>query len=127
MNHLISLSVLAVGLSTALATTGAAAQEPLPRSYVASPDVYKVFATNDEFTVVEATWKPGQKDLAHSHRASAVYFLNDCTLRTTLPDGKSYESNPEGGRAILQPPIPAHVVENAGAAECRMIMFEPSK
>lgn len=128
MNYQVRLSLLAMSVPTSLfIATAAVAQEPLPRSYVAAPNIYKVLARNDDFVIVEVTWKPGQKDVAHSHPASGVYFLNDCTLSSTLPDGKTLKNSPKAGFAIVQPPVPGHVVENVGTSDCRLIMFEPAK
>jgi hypothetical protein len=36
-----------------------------PRSFEASPDVYKEIAESDMFLVILATWKPGQRDKPH--------------------------------------------------------------
>lgn len=117
---------LAAACLAAIAMT-AGAQEPLPRSWVASPGVYKLLAQGEPFVVVEVTWKPGQKDAMHSHPASAVYFLNDCTLRNTFANGKTVDTKPKAGAAVIQPAIPGHFVENVGSADCRLIMFEPAK
>jgi quercetin dioxygenase-like cupin family protein len=115
---LLTASCLGVG-SQALA-------QELPRSFVASPDIYKVIAQNDQYKVIAVTWKPGQKDIVHSHPASAVYYLTDCSLRIYAQDGTSREAQPRAGAAIVQRPIPGHVLENVGSADCRLIMFEPS-
>ncbi len=109
------------------ATLAASVQaQPSPRSFDASPDIYKVIAQNDQFKVIAVTWKPGQKDVLHSHPASAVYYLTDCSLRIHAPDGSTREGQPRAGMAIVQPPIPGHVLENIGSADCRLIMFEPA-
>ena len=62
-----------------LGLSGQAIAQGQPRSFEASPDVYKVIAQNDTYKVIEVTWKPGQRDQMHSHPASAVYYLTDCT------------------------------------------------
>lgn len=105
----------------------AAAQAALPRSYVASPDIYKVLAQNDQFQVIAVRWQPGQKDVMHSHPTSGVYYLTDCQLRLHAPDGTSRDVAPKAGMAITQPPIPAHVLENIGTGDCRLVMFEPTR
>ncbi len=104
---------------------GTAAQTP-PRSFAASPDIYKVLAQNEQFKVITVTWKPGQKDVLHSHPASAVYYLTDCSLRIHLPDGSTRDGQPKAGMALVQQPIAAHVLENTGSADCRLVMFEPA-
>ncbi|MBQ0929414.1 hypothetical protein KAK07_19455 [Ideonella sp. 4Y16] len=100
--------------------------QTLPRSYVASPDIYQVIAQNEQFKVIAVTWKPGQRDVLHAHPANAVYYLSDCSLRIHAPDGSTRDAQPRAGAAIVQAPIPGHVLENIGSADCRLVMFEPS-
>ena len=109
-----------------LGATESAIAQKVPHSLVASPDIYKVIAENEQYRVVEVTWKPGQRDLIHSHPASAVYYPMDCTLRGFDPSGvATWTGQERAGTAIVQQPIPAHSVQNAGQSECRIIMFEP--
>lgn len=113
-------------LSLALAVLGCAHAQTLPRSFVASPDIYKIVAQNEQYKVIAVTWKPGQKDVLHSHPASAVYYLTDCSLRVQTPDGTFRDVQPRAGLAFVQGPVPGHVLENIGSADCRLIMFEPA-
>lgn len=106
------------------AALAASAQE-VPRSFVASPDIYRVIAENAQQRVIAVTWKPGQRDAMHSHPSSAVYYLTDCEIRIHVRDGPSRDFRPKAGMAVVQMPIAAHSVENIGAAECRLIMVEP--
>lgn len=117
-------SIGALFTTFALAAAVGATGQELPRAYVASPDIYKLRAQNPESKVVEAAWKPGQRDVMHSHPKSAVYFLTDCDLRNHAPDGSTREQHPRAGMAILQEAIPGHVIENIGTADCRLVMFE---
>jgi quercetin dioxygenase-like cupin family protein len=111
--------------ATLLGTTAAALAQSVPHSLVASPDIYKVIAENDQYRVIEVTWKPGQRDQFHSHPASAVYYPMNCTVRGHLPSGASADRTVKAGTANVQGPIPSHSVENTGQADCKMIMFEP--
>jgi beta-alanine degradation protein BauB len=120
IGRVFSLAVLS------LAIAGAAHAQQLPRSFAASPDIYKVVAQSEQYKVIEVTWKPGQRDIQHSHPASAVYYLTDCSLRIHAPDGSFRDAKPKSGMAMVQAPIPGHVLENTGAAECRIVMFEPA-
>ena len=105
---------------------GAAQAQSVPHALIASPEIYKVISENDQYRVVEVTWLPGQRDKAHSHPASAVYYPMDCTLRGYGPDGQVVGSRAvRAGTAIVQSPIPSHAVENAGPSVCKVIMFEP--
>lgn len=120
-------ATLAAAAVAALAAAPAHAQaQPLPRSYIASPDIYRVLAQNDQFKVIAVTWKPGQKDVLHSHPANAVYYLTDCSLRLYAMDGSYRDAQPKAGAAIVQAAIPGHVLENVGTADCRLVMFEPA-
>lgn len=120
-------ATLAAAAVAALAAAPAHAQaQPLPRSYIASPDIYRVLAQNDQFKVIAVTWKPGQKDVLHSHPANAVYYLTDCSLRLYAMDGSYRDAQPKAGAAIVQAAIPGHVLENIGTADCRLVMFEPA-
>ena len=124
MTSAISRARALAALSCVLAASAPA--QDLPRSYVASPDVYKVLAEDARFQVIAVTWKPGQRDLPHAHPASGVYYLTDCSLRLYNADGSvAREVQPRAGMALVQPPIPGHVLENIGTSDCRLVMFEP--
>jgi hypothetical protein len=112
---------------TALAMMSVQAQAPaVPHALVASPDIYKVIAENDKYRVIEVTWKPGQRDKLHSHPDSAIYYPMDCMLRAFGGNGELIgQSLRLAGTAVVQIAIPAHSVENAGTAPCKLVMFEP--
>ena len=117
---------MTAGLFACVAPFGVppASAEDAPRSYVASPDVYKVIADNGKTKVILATWPPGKRDNWHSHPATGVYRLTDCDLRVHAPDGKSVENSNKAGTAVVQAPISSHSFENRGTAECRTIIVE---
>lgn len=121
-----TIAIAAVLVAQGWGAASLAQTPPLPRSFVASPDIYKVIAQSDQYKVIAVTWKPGQKDVLHSHPANAVYYLTDCSLRVHAPDGTYRDVQPRAGAAIVQQPIPGPVLENTGAADCRLIMFEPA-
>jgi oxalate decarboxylase/phosphoglucose isomerase-like protein (cupin superfamily) len=114
--------VLAVAGGVLCATTALAQSAPV--DIKASPEVYKVAAQNDEIMLVEATWAPGQRDQMHSHPAALFYWLTPCSLRLTSSDGSTSEANFPARRAGAQPPVAAHIVENIGKTECRVLMVE---
>ena len=113
-------SVLAIAV---IATPAAVAQEA-PRSFAASPEVYKVIAENDKYRIIAASWAPGQRDQPHSHTSLGAYFLTDCNLRFHHEDGKTGEPKLKAGAAGAQKPVRTHWVENTGNTECRMVIFE---
>lgn len=99
--------------------------EDAPLSNVANPGIYKVLQENDEFRVVLATWKPGQRDELHSHPANATYTLTPCHARVWGPDGKVQgRADRAAGDALLQPHIAAHSFENIGSSECQILIVE---
>src|SRR4051812_11098682 len=96
-----------------------------PSSHVANPGVYKVLQENDQFRVVLATWKPGQRDEFHSHPANATYALTPCSARLYGPDNKVLgDAQRLVGSAVLQPPIASHSFENVGTSECQILIVE---
>lgn len=115
-----------IGAATLLGAVMAQTAQPLPRSIAASPDIYRVLAEDARYKVIEVVWKPGQRDVMHSHPASAVYYLTDCHLRIHAADGATREARPKAGAAIVQQPITAHALENIGSADCKLVMFEPA-
>lgn len=118
-------ATLVVPFAFTVLVAGSALAQGLPRSFEASPDVYKVIAQNAQYRVIAVTWKPGQRDQLHSHPPSAVYYLTDCEVRVHMQDGTFRDFKPRSGTAIVQAPIPAHALENTGTTECRLVMFEP--
>ena len=108
-----------------LAPAGALAQQA-PRSFEASPDVYKVVAEDSKFRLIEVTWKPGQRDKTHSHGAfTAIYNLTDCHTKAYLPDGKVATNNRKAGEARFGVQSSSHSIENVGSKECKVLIFEP--
>ena len=127
---MVNVAAMAVLRGSALAlmilgAAGTALAQTFPRALVASPDIYKVIAENAQYQVIEANWQPGQRDVMHSHPASAVYFPMDCVLRFHFTNGATWEVLPIHGMANVQRPDETHMVENTGTKACKVIMFEP--
>lgn len=114
--------ILALGLLSGIST--AAVQEP-PRSFVASFDICRVVAGNDQGRLICVGWGPGQRDKPQSHPPAFGYLLTDCSLKVTAPDGISNEAVPRAGYSFAQDAVASHTVGNVGKAECRLIMAEP--
>ncbi len=115
---------LAFASSLAFAAPVAAQQEP--PSYQASPDIYKVIAENEHFRVIQAHWKPGERDAWHSHAGPGVlYWLTDCNSRNYSPNGKFREGTSKKGSVGFFPVVTSHSVENTGASDCEMVIVEP--
>jgi mannose-6-phosphate isomerase-like protein (cupin superfamily) len=113
-----------IAAALAIAAAPASAQKAPPH-YEAAPGVYKVIAENDRFRIVEATWKPGQRDAWHSHPASgSAYRLTDCRSRIYTPDGKFEDRDAKAGSVNFNPPIGVHSFKNVGTAACKALIVE---
>lgn len=123
-----SLAFVLASLATAgwLVIPGSLQAQGLPPSYVAAADVYKLVAENDQFRVILATWKPGQRDAWHSHASPLLsYRLTDCKARVHTPDGKFRDASRDAGTVSFSPTsIASHSFENVGTAECRDLIVE---
>ena len=117
----VALLILAGGTMSTIAVA-----ELAPDAVTASPDVYEVIAENDSLRMVAATWKPGQRDMMHSHPAIGIYILSDCEkMRVHYADGTSKDWSAKSGTAGANAPVTSHAIENIGDTECRTIFFEP--
>ena len=120
----LTLKALIIFAGGVMPTTTVA--DEAPDAVAASPDVYKVIAENDSLRVVAATWKPGQRDMMHSHPVIGIYILSDCQkMRVHHADGTSRDWSAKSGTAGANVPVTSHAMENIGDTECRIIYFEP--
>jgi len=108
----------------ALGVTGVCKAQAVPPDFKASPDVYKVRAENDQYRLVEGTWKPGQQDQFHSHPWMLWYWVTDCSVTARFPDGTTRNFAVAAGESGVQEPIDSHSIENVGKSECKIVMFE---
>ncbi len=88
------------------------------------PETHKVLLDNDRVRMLDARLQPGQKVAMHSHPANTVYYLTDCKLRVTTPDGKDQIAEPKADTAIWRGGETKHAVENVGTAECHLVQTE---
>lgn len=103
------------------------ANDTAPPAHVASPDVYKVLAENDQFRVIEAIWQPGQEDNFHSHPADRVsLYQTNCKLRLTNIDGSTRVGKPKAGTAKARTgkPVKSHKAKNIGDLICVIRIVE---
>jgi hypothetical protein len=99
--------------------------QDVPPHYKASPDVYKLISENDKFRVIKATWKPGLRDLWHSHSgAETAYRLTDCQSRIYTPDGESQDGTGKLEEVDVNPMIVSRSFENVGTTECKALIVE---
>jgi hypothetical protein len=117
--------IVALGLALSVGSLAAYSQTAKP-SYEADPDTYKVIFEDQNFRVIEATWKAGKTDKPHTHPLpSVVYDLTGCTLKLHGADGKVREASSTAGTAKAVPIITQpHTAENPGSSDCRAIFVE---
>ncbi|MGH7929036.1 MAG: cupin domain-containing protein [Candidatus Binatia bacterium] len=128
MNPIIRLdfssTLKAALLGTSLVAAPLALAEDAPPSYKAFPDVYKLVHESDQFLVIEATWKPGQKDALHSHLNNVLYWITDCSLRAEIPGGQPIEGTQKAGTSVINPAVSGHVATNVGKKTCKLLIVE---
>ena len=91
-----------------------------------SPDIYKVLTDNDDVTVMEITFKPGQSDNMHSHLVHTVYVIQGGKIKLTMPDGTTKEMEiPSGGSMHLG--STTHMATNVGETELKLLAVEHKK
>lgn len=119
------LSALLATLALGLGANTAIAEDVAP-SYKAFPEVYQLISENENFRVIMATWKPGQRDKWHSHEGpAAIYRLTDCNMRAHTPDGKLVDRPvAKRGSVNFNPTIASHSLENVGTTDCQMLIIE---
>ena len=103
---------------------GVARALEVPRGTVASPDIYKIIAQSDKYVVIEATWKPGQRDEFHSSPGGGAYFLTTCRMMRHSPNGLTWSFTDPAGAAFVIPPVASVSVENVSDSECKMLLFQ---
>src|SRR5512138_3323628 len=108
----------AVAALAVLGLAGTSWAQAVPPDFTAAPDVYKVVAQNAQYRLVEATWKPGQRDAFHSHPSMVYYWLTPCSLRFHFPDNTTHDDNVVAGQAGMQEGVVSHSVENRGTSVC---------
>lgn len=119
-------SIFMLGVIVASFSAFAAYAQDAKPSYEGSPETYKVIFEDQNFRVIEGTWKAGTTDKPHTHPVpSVIYNVTGCTLKITGADGKVREATSKPDTAgpvpiITQP----HTAENPGSKDCRAVFVE---
>ena len=110
-----------------LGAIGGASAQMAPRSFVASPDIYREVAHTPKITAIQGEFKPGQRDKPHSNPESLTYFVTDCDLTKHRSDGTTIPFGVTRAGAILRSPADdSYWLENVGQSNCRMVSFAPN-
>jgi quercetin dioxygenase-like cupin family protein len=115
----IFMKTLLVVFALALTTSTVSAQDVVK----VAPNNCKVLLENDRVRVVEIWIKPGEKLAMHSHPASVTYVLTAGKLKTTLPDGKTADTDAQVGQTLWSDGG-SHEQVNVGTTEVRALVVE---
>lgn len=123
-----TMGAILCGFTMMGVTLASQAGDVLPY-FEASPEYYKVISESDDMRVILATWPPGAKDNLHSHPGNfAVYILSDCHRKIYKADGKVVSDKKlKPGKSAIKKPVKAHVFENVGSTECKILLVEMKK
>jgi len=103
------------------ATSALLAQDVL--KVAGGPQTHKVVLENDQVRMLDAHLPPGSTVAMHSHPPNTVYYMTDCKLKVTAPDGKTTVAEPKAGTAVYRGET-KHAVENVGTSECHLVQTE---
>jgi quercetin dioxygenase-like cupin family protein len=78
---------------------------------------------NSHVRVMEATLKPGDKELMHSHPSYVVYVIAGGRVRNHGADGTTSESTFTPGQTIYRDPV-THWSENIGTTTIKTLVIE---
>ena len=90
------------------------------------PETHKVLVDNGQVRVFDIRFQPGQKVAMHSHPPTTTYYVTDCKMKVTGPDGKSQVAEIKAGTAFWRRDT-THAAENVGTAECHSTQTELKK
>jgi len=96
-----------------------------------SPATNKVLVENQYVRVLESTFRPGAKELVHTHPAGWYYVTRAGTLKVTYASGRVEMWTPKVGEQAWMDGEEAHSAENVGKTTLQYILVEvkaePSK
>jgi len=87
------------------------------------PETHKVVLDNAEVRMLDVRIPPAAKVAMHSHPPNTVYYITDCKLKVTAPDGKTTVAEPKAGTAVYRGET-KHAVDNVGTSECHLVQTE---
>jgi quercetin dioxygenase-like cupin family protein len=101
-------------------------QDATPDAVKAAPDLYKVLGDSAGIRIVEATYKPGDSSVLHSHADYAVYATSGGSVTFYGKDGSKAVSEMKMGTAYVRP-AEVHSVKNTGKTPVKVILVEVSR
>ena len=91
-----------------------------------APKEYK--AKNDTLgiRIVEASYKPGESSVLHSHPDCAVYVISGGTAQFTAKDGTKMTNEMKTGMTMISP-ADTHSVKNVGKTTMKVLLVEVNR
>lgn len=89
-----------------------------------SPNTNKVLVDNQFVRVLEATFKPGATEGAHTHPAAWYYVTRAGKLKVSYTSGKVQMWEPKVGESAWIDGEEAHTAENVGKTTLQYLMVE---
>ena len=113
--------------TTKTETAQPVAQDAVPDAIKAAPDLYKVLGDSMGLRIVEATYKPGDSSVLHSHPDYAIYAASGGTATFYGKDGtKLVEDEMKTGTINIRPGE-VHSVKNTGKTTIKVILVEVTR
>ncbi len=102
-----------------LSAEPAAAPDPL----AAHPENYRVLLENDRVRVLDFRLARGARERSHAHPAHVAVFLEEFSIRFTLPDGKTALREARPHQVSWSEPV-VHASENIGNSDAHGVLIE---
>ena len=115
---------VSIALAALLLGSAAGAEPPAaPDPVAAYPDNYRVLLENERVRVLDFRLAEGAREQAHAHPAHVAVFLEEFTIRFTLPDGSQPLREARPHQVSWSEPT-VHASENVGASDAHGILVE---
>jgi quercetin dioxygenase-like cupin family protein len=101
-------------------------QDAVPDAIKAAPGLYKVLNDTMGIRIVEASYKPGDSSVLHSHPDNAIYAVAGGTATFYGKDGTKMESEMKTGTTNIRPGE-VHSVKNTGRTPIKVILVEVNR
>jgi hypothetical protein len=112
-----------VALIALLAAAAAGAESLAPDPLETYPDNYRVLLENERVRVLDFRLAKGDRERSHAHPAHLAVFLEEFTIRFTLPDGTQALREARPHQISWSEPT-VHASENIGASDAHGILVE---
>lgn len=90
---------------------------------IAAPNLYKVLSDTLGLRVVEATYKPGDSSVMHTHPVNAMYVVEGGMVDFIDKEGKKMSAELKAGMAGVRG-FDMHSVKNTGNTNLKVILME---